>query len=339
MPIETIELTGSAITGIGNGGTHAMVASLPRKVCLGRIKPKSRPACLTLTPYIESMSALAGVLPVSTNYRAKAAESISRMYMNDQYGCCVFSGKAHNLGVWSANDSDSAGIVLATDAEIKKQYFDYTGGRDVGANIAEVLDIMRSRGFVASGKTYKIDGYVSVDNTKKDLVKAAQLLFGSSSIGIDLPSAWTSNAVWDVTTSRIVGGHDVSPIDYDDQGVHVSSWGRVYLMTWAAFLSTKWVSEYYAMIAPLWYNGDLIAPSGLKVDQLKADLAKLANGVVPDITPPSPIDPVPPYHVKINSPIGAGSYEGGKIVFGSNMQPGEYGLILGGEGPPPVVPQ
>jgi len=160
--------------------------------------------------------------------------------------------------------------------------------------ITQVLDVFRARGLQAGGHTYKIDGYVSVDPTDRNQVKAAIAMFAANTIGIKLPQEWTRNSVWDVTNSPIMGRHDVSPIDYDeDRGVFVSSWGRVYLMTWAAFTyaQRRYVEEMYAMLAPLWYGNDKIAGSGFHVDKLQADLQKLGGGIIPDhdvVTPPSP---------------------------------------------------
>lgn len=318
--MDCIELTGSALTGIAPHSA-LMSSPLPRRVCLGRIAPKAQPSALKLESYMSFESS--GPLPASTNRREKAMRSLGRMYMNDRYGCCVFSGKAHNLGLWSANDSDSPGEVFATDAEIEKQYFDYTGGRDVGANIASVLDIVRAKGFMASGRLYKIDGYVSVDWTNKELVKAAILLLGACSIGFDLPGAWQNSAVWDLTNSGIIGGHDVSPIDYDEQGVYVSSWGRIYLMTWAAFLSRRWIGEMYAILDPLWYNSDMIAPTGLDAKRLREDLAKIGNGIIPDIQPPPPPVPTPeaPYLIALGNdlPSGPCTITSGGVTIQANV--------------------
>ncbi len=310
--MQTIELTGSAIHGVGH--YKVSTANLPTRVCLGRIKPKAKPSCLKLSSYIDAQTM--GALPASTNWREKAGASIARVYLNDRYGDCVFASKAHGYGVWSANDSDSGGIVLATDAEIQQQYFAYTGGADNGANISEVLDYCKSPGFTLGGKKYKIDGYVSVDNTKKDLIKAALLIFGGLCIGIDLPSAWTNSAVWDVTNSGNVGGHDVLLIDYDDTGIYLSSWGRIYRMTWPAAMSTKWITEMYAMLAPLWYNADSIAPCGLKVDVLREDLTKIDGGIIPDIAPPAPPIPTP------NAPY--------QVTFGNDLPAGPFTVISGG---------
>ncbi len=161
MPVPTIQLTGSACFGVGparpSAEVEAIVAGLPQYVCLGRIRPKAMPPALRLAAYLDE-GAMSPPLPTSINRRDAAAKSIARMYLNDQLGDCVIAGKGHALGVWSANDSDSGGVVLATDAEIKQQYQAICGPGDNGCVITNVLDVMRSKGFQAGGKLYKIDG-------------------------------------------------------------------------------------------------------------------------------------------------------------------------------------
>jgi len=206
---------------------------------------------------------------------------------------CVVSGKMHSLGLWSSNDPDSGGIILATDKEVVDQYRSICGPADRGCIITNVLDIMRSRGLTANGKPYTIDGYVAVNPTDQLLTQTAQYLFGASTIGISLPKAWTQESLWDITSSPIVGGHDVSALDWDNEGVFISSWGRIYKMTWRAWQSRKYIREYYSMLAPSWYNADRMAACGVDAVQLRADLAKLGRGIIPDVEEPEP-PPEPP---------------------------------------------
>jgi hypothetical protein len=287
VTVQTVKLTGQALAGVGPPHAMTAVASLPQEVKLGRIRPDILPAMPRFRSFFDE-SVMAAPPPTSINRRDKAAASLARMYLNDRYGCCVISGKGHALGLWSANDSDSGGQVQATDQEIYSQYQGICGPGDNGCIITRVLDVMRSRGFIAGGKAFKIDGYVAVDHTSKLETQVVQILFGAGTIGINLPDAWTKNNVWDVTTSRIIGGHDVTPIDYDDRGVYVSSWGRIYLMTWAAWVSTRWVDEYYAILAPLWYGADGLAPNGVNVQGLRDALNKLGQGQVPPLPDPNP---------------------------------------------------
>jgi hypothetical protein len=300
MPTPTIQLTGDAVQGITVSGLHrAAVAQLPMTVALGRKRHRVTPQALKMAAFWDP-NRMTVAPPSSINRRDKAALALARMYRNDVQGCCVISGKAHLLGLVSGNDQDSGGIILATDAEIDEQYVGICGPGDQGCYITEVLNVMKAKGFKAGGKYYKIDGYVSVDHTDKVKSQVSQIVFGANSIGINLPRDWTQKARWSLPTTasgaQIVGGHDVTPIDYDEEGVYVSSWGRIYLMEWAAWMSKKYVDEYYAILAQSWYNNDQLAPNGFDVARLRAALATLGGGGIPDIdvTPPPPPPPPPP---------------------------------------------
>lgn len=297
---QTVTLSDEALIGVGPARTRGLMAQLPKTVRLGRIRPKARPMVPRLRAYF---TASVPTPPASINRRDKAAISLARMYMNDVKGCCVISGKAHALGVTSANDTDSGGVVLATDTEILQQYESICGPGDRGCVITDVLDVMRSSGFVAGGRRFKIDGYVAVDWTDQLEVKVCQVVFGATTIGINLPQAWTTKSVWEPTTSRIVGGHDVTPIDYGPEGVYVSSWGRIYLITWPAFTSRMWLEEMYAILYQNWYGSDRLAPNGIDATTLKNDLDKLGSGTLPDIEPTPPPAPVPPPSPPLPPPL------------------------------------
>lgn len=290
-----ITLSGGAVHGIGRHLCAAAIDALPPVVCLGRNRNIAFAPTLKLSEYVDQAMAVAASAK-SVDYYTKAAPSIAQVLGNDRLGDCVIASLLHRLGVYTANDPDSGGIVVATEQEATSQYRAFCGPGDRGCNIPAVLDIARSQGYIAAGNRYKIDGYASIDWRSKDLVKAALQLFGALCIGINLPNAWTQNGIWDVTTTGIVGGHDVPPLGHGDgvhvlntnsDGVVIASWGRLYLITWPAFTSTRWVEECYCILSPNWTNNDQLAPSGVTVNELKADLAKLANGTLPDVPDPN----------------------------------------------------
>lgn len=263
-----------------------------RGVRLGRLRPKARPQALRFAAYFDPRKDRQPP-PASVDYAQKAMAAIQRMYLNDQYGDCVIAGKYHQVGIWSGNDTGTA--QQGSDNEVYQMYQTICGRGDNGCYITDVLDYFRDRGLPLSGKLHKIDGYVSVDNTNKLEVQVAIDLFGSLTLGIDLPNDWTcTNCTWDVTNSRIVGGHDVCVCGYNAQGVQICTWGGIVTITWSAFTSSKWITECYAQLSPDWYNDDQLAPNGIDVATLKADLAKLGGGVIPDIDPPTPPGPPPP---------------------------------------------
>lgn len=276
MPVPTVELPGG------------------RKVRLGRVRPRARPQVLRLRPFLE----LAGATPPpeSVDYTAKAQASIKQVYGNDQYGDCVIAGKMHHVGVWSGNDSDGGGCAVGTADEAVQQYQLICGPGDQGCVVTQVLDYMRANGLVVGGGRYRLDGYVAVTWTDKVESQVALYLFGGLTLGINLPKAWLDapdGGLWDVTSTRIVGGHDVAAVGYNPSGVVVATWGGLRTITWPAFTSKKWLEECYAILAPAWYNADALAPSGVNVAGLKAALATLADGGLPPI-PPQPAPPGPP---------------------------------------------
>lgn len=300
--VPIVELTGDAITGLAVSEPHARaVAQLPVTVRLGRRPP--RPQMKLMVPHVSDFydpKKRKKALPAKTNWRDAAAVSIARMYLNDTYGDCVWASNIHLLGVTSANDKDSGGVVQATDSEVKSQYFGVCGPGDNGCVITDTLDYGMTKGWVANGKTYKIDGYAQVDWTNWDLLRACCADFGGFKIGVNLPSAWTSNSTWDVTSSRIVGGHDVYVIDVEDDFLWLSSWGRLYKLTKAAAISTRWLEEAYIVLVSTWYGADKLAPSGFNYDGLVAASAAIKGGSVPDdpgpVVPPPPPGPVPVTH-------------------------------------------
>lgn len=296
MSAPTVTLTGPALAGIAPQLARDLVPGQegPQTVRLGRIRPKARPQALALSAYLEAKRA-AVALPASVDYTAKALPALAHMYLNDTYGDCVIAGKYHAVGVWSGNDTGTP--VVGTDQEVLSAYHTICGPGDNGCVITDVLDWMRTKGLSFSGKSHRIDGYVQCDWRNVDLVKTAIYLFGCLTIGINLPEAWTSAAVWDVTQSEIVGGHDVTCVGYTAQGVQISSWGRVYTITWGAFTSTRWLEECYALLGPDWYNDDRLSPCGVNVAALVEDLKKVGGGQVPPIDPgptPPPAPPAPP---------------------------------------------
>lgn len=308
--VATVVLTDTALSGIA---PHLMsapaLAALPQVVRLGRRRPKTRPAALQFRNYFAEQE-LRTPPPTVIDYYTKAMPSLARMYRNDVEGNCVVSGAFHAVGIWSANDTPDC--IVGTDAEVSQQYQQICGPGDNGCVIVDVLEFQKAHGLTLGGQRYKIDGYVLIDWRNKLQVQVALLLFGVLKIGVNLPQAWTTSNLWDVTNSPIVGGHNIEACGYNAQGVQISSWGRVYTITWAAFVSTRWVEELYAVLSPNWYNSDKLAPNGIDVTTLQVDLAKLGSGTIPEIDPtpippPPPIDPPPAPSGTIPMPV-SGSY-------------------------------
>ncbi len=82
-------------------------------VKLGRNRSKFPGPKLSLGNYL--LKSLPSA-PDHVDYSAPAAESLSRIYMNNALGCCVISGGAHVRGVTSGNNGGTP--VLFSDDDI-----------------------------------------------------------------------------------------------------------------------------------------------------------------------------------------------------------------------------
>lgn len=234
--------------------------------------------------------AAAADLPKTTNWLDKARDSIARMYLNNQLGDCVIASLAHISGVWTANALGTP--VLPTDAEINAIYRIWNPRGDNGCDISTVNNYWRDHGVTLAGQTHKIDSYISIDNTNFDLCRAAIADFMNVKLGIDLPSAWDgSSPIWDVTNTRVVGGHDVPGLDYiangdSNDGITIATWGGTRRITKAAWVSKQYITESYVCLSKDMLNASGVSPNGFDLTKLMADLASIKNGQIPSVGPP-----------------------------------------------------
>jgi hypothetical protein len=250
---------------------------------------------VSLAPYVDEAQAAAS-LPAATDYAAKAKAALAQMYKNDELGCCVISGKFHALGVWSGNKAGTP--IIATDAEVVAAYHGICGPGDNGCVIEDVLDHWQNAGITMGGKVHKIDGYVGVDPSNPTQIKTAVVLFTSLALALNLPAAWeggNDGDIWDIPRglgARVVGGHDVEAVDYNETGVVVSTWGSTRTITWRA-MASRYVTQALASKSPDWYGDDGMAPCGVNAAALDAALAAFKAGQVPPIDP-TPVPTPPP---------------------------------------------
>lgn len=331
--------------------TH-FAAKLGKQVKLGArlLPPDQRKPTVRLQQFLTAPINL----PAEVDYWSKPAaiQVMSRMYLNDVHGDCVIAGKAHSIGL--ASVADGGPPIEFTDNEIKTTYFQFSPN-DSGCVITEVLDYQRDKGFPWGGKRYKIVDYVTVNSHDQNQVKAAIYALGPCTIGFAVPSAWINsaapNAVWRPTNSQITGGHDVCLVGYDAEGVFISTWGiagtpdksqKPVKITWPAFTAAAWVGEMYAVLYPEWFGDDNKAKAvGMDVDGLKAALAKLRNGQIPDEptpAPPGPVDPPNPPAPPVQTPIYDIQLSGRIPLFGTVNLTGTATPRKAGDKAPVLVP-
>jgi hypothetical protein len=238
-------------------------------------------------------SKLAGKLPDSVDWSQKAQNVVKRMYLNDQYGDCVWASRYHQAGFMTGSDT---GVGLeGTDPEVFSAYQSACGRGDNGCDMSVVNQYQMNVGWKMNGVLHKTRGSVSVDHTNKTMVMAAIYIFGGLNCGLSLPNQWyqsANGATWDITSTGIVGDHEVQAFGYNATGVLISTWAGTRTVTWAAFMDRRWFDEVYATRSVDWYGNDNVAPNGIDVAGLDAAFAAIQGGQVPPLPDPDP--PTPP---------------------------------------------
>jgi hypothetical protein len=215
------------------------------------------------------------------------------MFANDTLGDCTIAAAAHMIECWTANAGDA---FTPSNAQVIAAY-SATGGyiagdaaTDNGAVELDVLNYWRQQGIAG----HKIDAYVSFSAQNAEHARQAINLFGGIYIGLALPLSAQNQDVWNVPSfiSRMFsircgrrsasggntdpgswGGHAVSILAYDPDGLTCITWGAKKRMTWDFF--ARYCDESYAPLSRDWLNVKGTDPAGLDFAALQADLSEL----------------------------------------------------------------
>ncbi len=248
---------------------------------LGRRRPIARGSRLKLRNYLLKNFPIA---PAAVDYSVKPAAFLAEILGNDTLGDCTAAGAFHIGGTLLAN---AGAAIPFSQADAIKFYSATTGympgdeSTDQGGDETDVLNYWQSTGLLPNA--HKITGWVAVDGTNEDEVKAALWLFENLYFGVELPDAWvnpmpgSSGFVWNVAgNADPENGHCFAGVAYDELGVQIDTWGMIGTITWPAiaeYCSTALQGELYAVLGP-----DAIdkatakAPNGFDTSQLLADL-------------------------------------------------------------------
>ena len=211
--------------------------------------------------------------------------------LNDQYGCCVVSGKVHFKQATSFLDAEGA-VNDIPDAEVRRVYFMLSPG-DNGLNIDDFITWCQSQ---PMPWTLGPSGTVG-PNDRQTLCKCLWWL-GGVTLGIGVPREWGNNPqngfVWDRVGHFEGVVHDVQAVDYNQQGVEIITWGLRGTITWAGLVEQ--CGEAHAILAPDWYGQDGVSKvTGLATQELHNYLAEITgqDPPYPNPVPPTPVPPVP----------------------------------------------
>lgn len=175
------------------------------------------------------------------------------MYLNDELGCCVISGRAHQTLRFEILDQGK--LIQITDAQVRKAYFAETGGVDSGLIVRDSLERWLEKGWKAGSLKLKIEAFAEIDPNSRLEVKRAIFLDVGCGVGLLLPRSaqnqFAAGKPWDVVSGasgkiNSWGGHYVYLSGYTKKGPVCVTWGRKQQMTWK-FLE-KYCDEAYAII-------------------------------------------------------------------------------------------
>jgi len=174
------------------------------------------------------------------------------MFANDELGCCVISGRAHQTLRFERQEQGRA--LTISDEDIKAEYFRQTGGVDSGLVVLDSLKQWRKQGWRAAGQNYKIRAFAEIRPSKTMELKRAICANLGVGIGLELPLSaqrqlerglpWTTTR-GDKAAPGSWGGHYVYVVGYTQAGPVCITWGARQPMSWRFF--GRYCSEAYAI--------------------------------------------------------------------------------------------
>ncbi len=215
-------------------------------------------------------------LPPSYDFDVKHSEIPTPMFANDEFGCCVISGRAHQT--LRFEDLEQKKVIPIGDKDVTREYFKETGGEDTGLVVLDSLNLWRHNGWKVGQKKYTIRAYAEIDRSSRTEVRRAIFADVGVGIGVDLPldakKQIAAGQPWDVTTGRGAkpgswGGHYVYVSGYTPKGPVCVTWGRKQQITWA------WLGKYCDEAYAIFDAQDKFKTSIVDAKKIKTFLAGL----------------------------------------------------------------
>ena len=203
------------------------------------------------------------------------------MLGNDQYGCCVWAGAAHETMLWNA---DAGRVVQFTDAGVLADYAAVTGfnpadpSTDQGTDMAVAAAYRKATGVLdASGARHKVGAYLAIPAGALDEMLTAAYVFGTLGLGITFPDSamaqFNAGQPWTVVPgSTVEGGHYVPYLARRGAMSVVATWAKEQYVD-DHFTVTNNDENVVYLSAEFLAGGKSL--EGFDLDQLNADLATL----------------------------------------------------------------
>lgn len=222
-------------------------------------------------------------LPTEYDFDLKHQAVPTPMFGNDQFGCCVISGRAHQTLRFELVEQKK--VISITTKEVVDEYLAQSGGEDSGLIMLDSLRLWRKQGWLAERKRYNIRAFSEVNRARLNEMKTAIFLNLGVGIGLRLPSSaereLTAGKPWTTTTGagskpNSWGGHYVYVSGYTRLGPTCVTWGAKQQMSWRFY--TAYCDEAYAIIDDLNTAKKRATLDGSKLDAFLATVSKPRKG-------------------------------------------------------------
>lgn len=246
---------------------------------LGKLPARPGAVKLKLANYIDT-----SVLPKPpASFGHERLVTAWGMAMNDQLGCCVVSGAAHESLLWN---KEAGKTVRFDDNSIIRNYSaigGYVPGRpdtDQGCDMEVAAKYRRQTGIVdADGNRHKIGAYIALEPGNVTQLWYATYLFDGVGIGVEFPSQWmdafNQHRTWGrVSHPKNVGGHYIPGVSKRNRNALIVSWGVVVPLTASGYSQFNDETVAYLTEEKL-VNGKSL--EGFDINQLRTDLAAVTH--------------------------------------------------------------
>lgn len=218
--------------------------------------------------------------PFALDNAAKLPASIS-LYGNDRLGDCTCATWA---GLFKTAASANSNAIDFADAEVEKMYraggYDGTPATDNGWTLAGAAGYAQHTGLVdTAGTLHQAGPWMQIRYSDMTEVMIGANEFGPMPVGVALPIAAQHQDVWDTDggggdqTPNGWGGHSLTLVGYDHDGVTLLTWGARKRATWNWW--NRYVDEAVVAVDPLWLANRDTAPNGFAIGDLVAALEVL----------------------------------------------------------------
>lgn len=254
-------------------------------------KTPARPDAIKLkfSKYVEAKELKLPKHPKNFGHERLIAARDWGMLGNDRYGCCVWSGAAHETRMWGYEGGIKGGAWFR-DQDVLADYSDATGfdihrpkETDNGTDMQKAAKYRRDIGIVdGHKKRHKIAAYLALEPGNLEQHEQATYLFGAVGLGIRFPNVFAdqfdANRPWSYTSDPHgwAGNsyHYIPLVAKRYEYLMVVTWGRIQAFQVEAWQKTSDESVVY-LSEEMLINGK--SPEAFDYASLQSDLLALTR--------------------------------------------------------------